>query len=211
MSVARRQRTLCSVHVCGRLWILQRSRHSSRILAGSRGCGHHLCAARSGRDGPRANLAALRIDVPRRTTLEWRGVRVEMIEHVLAALAGLAVDNCEVWVDAAEMPGCDGSAKAFVEAIEAAGLSNKSRPCGKSRDGAGARRHGRELDRSPAAAAIDCRFRSNSITAAIRRLVGSDLRSMSSPIRFARNCRRAARSFRRKSRTRWWPKELACA
>jgi UDP-3-O-acyl N-acetylglucosamine deacetylase len=64
---------------------------------------------------------ALRIDVPRRTTLEWRGVRVEMVEHVLAALAGLAIDNCDVWVDAPEMPGCDGSAVAFVEALDEVG------------------------------------------------------------------------------------------
>ena len=65
--------------------------------------------------------AALRINVPRRTTLELNGVRVEMVEHVLSALAGMRIDNCEVWVDAPEMPGCDGSSKAFVEAIDAAG------------------------------------------------------------------------------------------
>jgi UDP-3-O-[3-hydroxymyristoyl] N-acetylglucosamine deacetylase len=64
---------------------------------------------------------ALRIDVPRRTTLEWRGVRVEMVEHILAALAGLQIDNCEIWVNAPEMPGCDGSAQAFVEALDTAG------------------------------------------------------------------------------------------
>jgi len=45
-----------------------------------------------------------------------------MVEHVLAALAGLRVDNCEVWVDAPEMPGCDGSSQAFVDAIDAAGI-----------------------------------------------------------------------------------------
>jgi UDP-3-O-acyl N-acetylglucosamine deacetylase len=45
-----------------------------------------------------------------------------MVEHVMAALAGMNVDNCEVWVDQAEMPGCDGSAKAFVEAIARAGI-----------------------------------------------------------------------------------------
>jgi UDP-3-O-[3-hydroxymyristoyl] N-acetylglucosamine deacetylase len=75
--------------------------------------------------GPAARVpasVALRISVPRRSTLELNGVRVEMVEHVLAALAGMRVDNCEVWVDAAEMPGCDGSAKAFVEAIDAAGV-----------------------------------------------------------------------------------------
>jgi UDP-3-O-acyl-N-acetylglucosamine deacetylase len=72
--------------------------------------------------------AALRIDQPRRTTLELNGIRVEMVEHVLAALAGMRVDNCEVWVDSAEMPGCDGSSKAFVEAIDAAGVVEQRSP-----------------------------------------------------------------------------------
>ena len=81
--------------------------------------------------GPAARVparAALRIDMPRRTTLELNGIRVEMVEHVLAALAGLRVDNCEVWVDAPEMPGCDGSAQAFVEAIDAAGIVEQRSP-----------------------------------------------------------------------------------
>ncbi len=72
--------------------------------------------------------AALRIDQPRRTTLELNGIRVEMVEHVLAALAGMRVDNCEVWVDAAEMPGCDGSSQAFVEAIDSAGVVEQRSP-----------------------------------------------------------------------------------
>lgn len=71
---------------------------------------------------------ALRLDVPRRTTLEWRRVRVEMVEHVLAALAGIEIDNCEVWVNAAEMPGCDGSALAFVEALDDAGTVDQAAP-----------------------------------------------------------------------------------
>jgi UDP-3-O-acyl N-acetylglucosamine deacetylase len=69
-----------------------------------------------------------RIDMPRRTTLEADGVRVEMVEHILAALAGLAIDNCEVWVDAAEMPGCDGSALPFVEALDSAGIVEQGAP-----------------------------------------------------------------------------------
>ncbi|MCA9268524.1 MAG: UDP-3-O-acyl-N-acetylglucosamine deacetylase, partial [Planctomycetales bacterium] len=44
-----------------------------------------------------------------------------MIEHILAALAGLHIDNCEVWVDQPEMPGLDGSSLAFVEALTQAG------------------------------------------------------------------------------------------
>jgi UDP-3-O-acyl N-acetylglucosamine deacetylase len=80
--------------------------------------------------GPAARVPAQvahRIDMARRTTLEFGGVRVEMVEHVLAALAGLGVDNCEVWVDAQEMPGCDGSAAAFVEAIDSAGTIDQRR------------------------------------------------------------------------------------
>jgi UDP-3-O-acyl N-acetylglucosamine deacetylase len=72
--------------------------------------------------------ASLRLDIPLRTTLERNGVRVEMVEHILAALAGLHVDNCEIWVDAPEMPGCDGSSLAFVEAIDAAGITEQDAP-----------------------------------------------------------------------------------
>ncbi len=63
---------------------------------------------------------ARRIEVPRRTTLAADGAQVEMVEHMLAALFGLAIDNCEVWVDSAEMPGLDGSCQAIVEALTAA-------------------------------------------------------------------------------------------
>jgi len=74
---------------------------------------------------------ACREDRPRRTVLREGARRVEMIEHVMAALAGLEIDNCEVWVTAEEMPGCDGSALAFVEALDAAGVvlqSDVTRP-----------------------------------------------------------------------------------
>jgi UDP-3-O-[3-hydroxymyristoyl] N-acetylglucosamine deacetylase len=64
---------------------------------------------------------ANRIETPRRTTLSSKGASVEMVEHVLAALAGLQIDNCEVLVDEAEMPGCDGSSSPFVDALDGAG------------------------------------------------------------------------------------------
>ena len=66
-------------------------------------------------------MVSHRVETPRRTTLRRGGASVEMVEHVLAALAGLQIDNCEIHVDAAEMPGMDGSALPFVEALEAAG------------------------------------------------------------------------------------------
>ncbi|MGI8980640.1 MAG: UDP-3-O-acyl-N-acetylglucosamine deacetylase [Pirellulaceae bacterium] len=74
-------------------------------------------------DRPRRIPVAVehRIEVPRRTALAADGAQVEMVEHILAALYGLSIDNCEIWVDGPEMPGCDGSAQAFVAALDAAG------------------------------------------------------------------------------------------
>ena len=58
-----------------------------------------------------------RVKGPRRTTLVEQSHSVEMVEHIMAALTGLQIDNCEVWVNQAEMPGCDGSSALFVEAL----------------------------------------------------------------------------------------------
>lgn len=69
-----------------------------------------------------------RIDSPRRTTLAKHGHAVEMVEHILAALAGLQIDNCEVWVNAVEMPAWDGSSRAAVEALMAAGTVTQDAP-----------------------------------------------------------------------------------
>jgi len=63
-----------------------------------------------------------RTDVPRRTNLTAGGASVEMVEHLLAALAGLQIDNCEIWVDSAEMPGNDGSSRDAVESLLRAGI-----------------------------------------------------------------------------------------
>jgi UDP-3-O-acyl N-acetylglucosamine deacetylase len=68
--------------------------------------------------------ALVEFTVPRerRTAIEYRGVAIEMIEHVMAALAGLRVDNCAVELDAPEPPGCDGSSLQFAEALCDAGF-----------------------------------------------------------------------------------------
>jgi UDP-3-O-acyl N-acetylglucosamine deacetylase len=57
----------------------------------------------------------------RRTTLGQPPGQVMLVEHVMAALAGLRIDNCFVEVDADEPPGLDGSARSFVEALRDAG------------------------------------------------------------------------------------------
>lgn len=81
--------------------------------------------------GPQARIPALvkhRVESPRRTNLRVGQASVEMIEHIMAALSGLQIDNCEVWVDAPEMPGLDGSAQPFVEALDTAGVVTQDAP-----------------------------------------------------------------------------------
>jgi len=69
---------------------------------------------------------AARIDevtgTARRTTLGRPPIQVGLVEHVLAALAGLKIDNCYVELNAGEPPGLDGSAKGFVAALHDAGI-----------------------------------------------------------------------------------------
>lgn len=62
-----------------------------------------------------------RVEVPRRSNLRLGQVGVDMVEHVMAALAGLEIDNCNILCSSREMPGCDGSSSAFVEALQASG------------------------------------------------------------------------------------------
>jgi UDP-3-O-[3-hydroxymyristoyl] N-acetylglucosamine deacetylase len=56
------------------------------------------------------------------------GLMCSTVEHLLAAFTGLGVDNAIVEVEGGEVPIFDGSAIAFVEAIEAAGLERQDAP-----------------------------------------------------------------------------------
>jgi UDP-3-O-[3-hydroxymyristoyl] N-acetylglucosamine deacetylase/3-hydroxyacyl-[acyl-carrier-protein] dehydratase len=73
--------------------------------------------------------AHIRYVIPRqrRTTIRNGEAVVEMVEHVMAALAGLRIDNCRVEINAPETPGCDGSSLAFVEALGGAGAVRQDR------------------------------------------------------------------------------------
>jgi UDP-3-O-[3-hydroxymyristoyl] N-acetylglucosamine deacetylase len=62
------------------------------------------------------------------TTLCKNGASVKTVEHLLAALAGLGVDNVSVELDAEEVPVMDGSAAPFVRLIANVGLLTQERP-----------------------------------------------------------------------------------
>lgn len=61
------------------------------------------------------------------TAISGNGFQVKTIEHILAALAGLDVDNVYVDVDASEAPVMDGSAAHFVRLIRSAGIVSQGK------------------------------------------------------------------------------------
>jgi len=63
-----------------------------------------------------------------RTSLKQGPAEVEMVEHLLAALAGAGVDNVIVEVDSPGIPNTDGSALPFVELIQKAGVVEQNAP-----------------------------------------------------------------------------------
>lgn len=62
------------------------------------------------------------------TCLEANGQRVATVEHLLATLIGLGIDNAYVDVDAPEVPIMDGSAAPFVQLIQSAGVVEQAAP-----------------------------------------------------------------------------------
>src|SRR5437773_12273934 len=62
------------------------------------------------------------------TTLMRTGVMLSTVEHLLSALRGCGVDNAYIEVDNLEVPIMDGSAEAFAEMIESAGLVDQPAP-----------------------------------------------------------------------------------
>jgi UDP-3-O-[3-hydroxymyristoyl] N-acetylglucosamine deacetylase/3-hydroxyacyl-[acyl-carrier-protein] dehydratase len=62
------------------------------------------------------------VDLARGTAIGKDGTKINSVEHLMSAFAGLEIDNCRVDVDAQEVPLMDGSALPFVELIQKAGI-----------------------------------------------------------------------------------------
>jgi UDP-3-O-[3-hydroxymyristoyl] N-acetylglucosamine deacetylase/3-hydroxyacyl-[acyl-carrier-protein] dehydratase len=67
-------------------------------------------------------------DISRGTTLTLGDASVHTVEHVLAALVGLEVDNCRIELTANEPPVGDGSALPYTQALVAAGFEDQKAP-----------------------------------------------------------------------------------
>jgi UDP-3-O-[3-hydroxymyristoyl] N-acetylglucosamine deacetylase / 3-hydroxyacyl-[acyl-carrier-protein] dehydratase len=66
------------------------------------------------------------VDTERGTTLGLGDVRIRTVEHLMAAISGLGIDNVVVEMDAEEPPAADGSAAPFVEMLRSAGIDEQS-------------------------------------------------------------------------------------
>lgn len=68
------------------------------------------------------------VDISRGTTLGINGVKVHTVEHVMASLHGLGIDNIYVDIHGIEPPVCDGSSMEFINALKAAGIVEQDSP-----------------------------------------------------------------------------------
>jgi UDP-3-O-[3-hydroxymyristoyl] N-acetylglucosamine deacetylase len=93
---------------------------------------HGICFIRTDVPADRAVIAA-RWDLVADTRLctllkNEQGTTIGTIEHLMAALRGLGIDNAVVEVDAPELPIMDGSSAPFVFLIECAGIKQQDQP-----------------------------------------------------------------------------------
>ena len=68
------------------------------------------------------------VDISRGTTLGMGDIRIHTVEHVLAAIFGLEIDNIYVELDGIEPPVFDGSAMPFVQKLQEAGFQEQNSP-----------------------------------------------------------------------------------
>ena len=65
-------------------------------------------------------------DTSRGTTLQIGDAKVYTVEHILAALAGMGIDNVLIELDGPEIPIIDGSSEPFADLIEEAGIAEQN-------------------------------------------------------------------------------------
>lgn len=66
------------------------------------------------------------VDLSRGTTIEQGGARINTVEHTLAALVGLEIDNVLIQLDGPEPPIMDGSSQQFVDALTEGGAEEQN-------------------------------------------------------------------------------------
>jgi UDP-3-O-[3-hydroxymyristoyl] N-acetylglucosamine deacetylase len=121
------QQTLKTVISCRGIGLHSGRRIAMRLVPAAPDSG--IVFRRTDRGGEVRAVWENAIESPRCTVLSnGEGMTVGTVEHLMAALAGAAVDNAIVELDGPEVPIMDGSAAPFVFLIECAGLAEQEAP-----------------------------------------------------------------------------------
>jgi UDP-3-O-[3-hydroxymyristoyl] N-acetylglucosamine deacetylase len=120
----RYQRTLKSIALCECIGL-----HSGKLvkmLLKPAPAGTGIIFIRTDLDDARIKAAVINASVTSNATiLSYKGVSVKTVEHLLAAFAGLNIDNAYVEINADEVPIMDGSARPFARFIAEAGIQTQ--------------------------------------------------------------------------------------
>ncbi len=122
------QRTLAQPVSCVGMGLHGGKRVSLRIKPASPNAG--IVFIRTDLPGRPEILASVEnvVDTTLATTLGRNGTRVSTVEHLMAALAGMGIDNAEIEVDAPEVPIMDGSSAPFVFLLKSVGTRVQAAP-----------------------------------------------------------------------------------
>lgn len=99
---------------------------TARVTVSPAPTDHGIVFVREGQRIPA--LAEFIGDTTRCSTLTRNGVEIHTVEHLMAALYALGIDNAEVWIEGPELPALDGSAAEFAEGLVSAGIRQQDRP-----------------------------------------------------------------------------------
>lgn len=128
MTVNRLQRTLKNqVELSG---VGLHSGKASRLVVKPAEAGAGISFVRVDLEGePEVRVAAPNLKArERRSGLQNGVAEVYTVEHLLAALWALGIDNAEIHIDGEEVPGMDGSAREFVQSLRGAGVVEQKAP-----------------------------------------------------------------------------------
>jgi UDP-3-O-[3-hydroxymyristoyl] N-acetylglucosamine deacetylase len=107
------------------------SGRSATVFLGPAAAGSGIAFRRLdlGQDSPGISAHAANVrSTDYSTTLGGEGTSIGTVEHLLAALSALEIDNVLIEVDGPEVPVMDGSASAFVAAVDRAGVVTLREP-----------------------------------------------------------------------------------
>ncbi len=122
----RNQQTIEKIITCTGIGLHTGHKANLTVRPAQEGTGIHFFRKDMGNKYPSTKAVVKNItDTRFSTTIGYNGNSVHTIEHLMAAFAGMGIDNAMVEIDAPEVPIMDGSAAPFVSLIKEAGIKKQ--------------------------------------------------------------------------------------